>query len=272
MFIKQIAIEPSSYARRTKVTAQNASVLVKRMVLAAPGDLSEDQRASLRDLGRANEVLDDAKHRKARLDPGTIRPQLNDSNAVWGGLSDSLAAAEKLPMSKKAPRAAKLRATLFPDGPPYLQNDAETAYVEARDRLERIRREELGGELDAVLGPEFREAAEKTTAALGEAIGVGKTAKPPVSNAEVQEALVAISLALAFYVRKLLADLDETDPRSVQRFLAAVAPLDQHRASMRARGESDEGEEPSAPEEPASPPDGPPDGPVTPDAPADPTA
>lgn len=244
--------DPSSYARRTKVTPQNASVLVRRTMLAAPGDLTEDQRASLRNLGRTNEGLDDAKHRKARLDPGTIRPQLNDSNASWGGMSDALIAAERLPRSKKAARAAKLRAAIFPDGAPYLQNDAETSYVDARDRLELIRREELGDELDDVLGPEYREAAEQTTAALGEAIGVGQTPKPLVSNAEVQEALNSVSLALAVYVRKLLADLDETDPASVHRFLAAVAPLDQHRASMRARGETDE-EEPSEPDAPVEP-------------------
>lgn len=259
MTLKKL-IDPSSYARRTKVTAQNASVLVRRTMLAAPGDLTEDQRASLRNLGRANDGLDDAKHRKARLDPGTIRPQLNDSNASWGGMSDALIAAERLPHSKKAARAAKLRAAIFPDGSPYLQNDSEASYVDARDRLELIRREELGTELDEVLGPEYREAAEKTTAALGEAIGVGKTPKPPVTNAEVQDALTSVSLALAVYVRKLLGDLDETDPRSVQRFLAAVAPLDQHRASMRARGESDE-DEPTDPEQP-----------VVPDEPAEPAA
>jgi hypothetical protein len=261
MTLKKL-IEPSSYARRTRVTSQNASVLVRRMILAAPGDLNEDQRASLRHLGRSQEGLDDAKHRRALLDPGTIRPQLNDSNAVWGGISESLGAAERLPLSKKAARAARLRAAIFPDGAPYLQNDAETAYVEARDRLERIRREELGTELDEVIGPEYREAADKTTVALGDAIGVGRTPRPPVSNAEVQEALTAISLALAVYVRKLLADLDETDPRSVQRFLAAVAPLDQHRASMRARGETDE--EPGEPDSPEQP--------ETPEEPADPAA
>jgi hypothetical protein len=58
----------------------------------------------------------------------------------------------------------------------------------------------------------------------------------------------SVSRAVGAYCRQLAANVDESDPESVERFRKAVAPIDAYRSRASATGEEEE--EPVTPEEP----------------------
>lgn len=238
-------------AQETRFSAVSGILVVNRIVLAAPGDLTSEQKKALRGVAVAKTEVERVREERAMRQPAKVRPFIGPFNASWSGLSDVLGALATLPPDvggKKSERAQKVRMTLFPEGgAPFLQLDAETAWVEAKERLDRIARHDVGGELALLVGPEHVEAIKKTTAALGEILGVGKTPRPAPSSTAMQDALKALSRAVARYARKLLADVDDEEPSSVERFMRALGPLAEHKASLRTRGPSLEEEDPAEP-------------------------
>ncbi|AKF07500.1 hypothetical protein [Sandaracinus amylolyticus] len=89
----------------------------------------------------------------------------------------------------------------------------------------------LEAELDAMIGPEPRATARTSCDALREALGIGGAPRETPRSKALQEAMQAFSREVSRYARMLAADVDTTDPSSVERFRHAVmTPIDTFRS------------------------------------------
>jgi hypothetical protein len=228
--------DPVPFIVETRFNGVSAVLVIDRLALAAPDDLSSQEKKALRAMQSARDEVERVRQERATNAPAKVRPPFVACTAAWGGVSDVLAATAALPIDiggDKAEHARGMQGLLFPDGgAPKLAVDAETAYLEARERLDRVEQAGARAQLVALVGREHVDAIEKTTEALADALGVGKTARTSPSSTAMQEALGAASQAVARYARRLLGAVDEEDDASIQRFTSALAPLADHRDAI----------------------------------------
>ena len=225
--------DPVPFIMETRFNGVSAVLVIDRLTLCVPDDLGPEEKKAYRAMVAAKEEVERVRQERATKAPAKVRPAFAACTAAWGGASDVLAATAALPPDiggDKAAKAGDMRDRLFPDGGvPKLALDAETAYVEARERLDRIEQQGLGAQLVGLVGREHVDAIHKTTDALGESLGVGKTARATPSTTAMQHALRDVSRTVARYARRLLGAVDEEDETSIERFTSALAPLADHR-------------------------------------------
>ncbi len=182
-------------------------------------------------------ILEIAKHGDDVLDErqsvASVKPWFVDFGNAWGGLYDSLLGKSRLPasLSDRGERASRVLARLFPDGVMFARRDAHAAWSEGDRRLLQVVELDLKHELDELVGKEFFDAAKKATAALGEALGVGSTKRETPKSTDLQGTVLRFSREVARYARHLAAEVDTSEPASVERFREAVAvPIDAFRS------------------------------------------
>jgi hypothetical protein len=240
-----------TYARGVRTNAQSTAVLAARLAKAAPEDLSAHERRALARVRAAAGRVQEVQSERERLAPTKLRPLLAALVNDWSALQDALAAAARVPPDRGelGPRAARVLGSLLPEGVAFAQRSAPEAWSEAQRRLTRLRQEGLEPEVARLVGRHFVDGVKESTARLGDALGVGAVPQPAPSPSALLDALSEFTAAVAAYARVLAgAVLDETDPEQTRRFLAAVAPIDQHRAEQRAgSGEDDPEPAPPAP-------------------------
>jgi hypothetical protein len=127
----------------------------------------------------------------------------------------------------------------FPEGLSFTKLDAFAAWYEGDWRFQEIETHGLAEEITSLTGPDIFPAAKQATVALGDALGVGETPRDQPASRALQHKLAQFSRKVSSYLRLLSASVDEENEASVQRFLKAVAPIDQYR---RARAGSEEEE------------------------------
>jgi hypothetical protein len=235
----------ADYVRNVRCNSQSASVLRARLVHAAPKDMSAEERKALRALTQACDDLMEVQAERDRLMPAKVRPLLIAFVNAWSAMHDALYAASRVAPASgdDVPRERAIMTSLFPDGIAFTQFDAESAWAEGNRRLVRMHGEQLEAPLVDIIGKNFLLAVRKATSALAEAIGTGRSERMLPSAAGLQEALARFGRTVGAYGRVLAANCDETDPAQVERFMHAMAPIDQHRAN--ARSNSSAGDEPA---------------------------
>jgi hypothetical protein len=257
----------SQYVDGMRIPAERAQPFARELKHAAPRDMSPTEKRAIKlvfDLARdIDRVLKD----RSRLSGAKIRPVVSDFVSAWGGMSDALLGIARMPSSltDRPTRAADLHARLFPDGVLWLRSDAQALWSHANRLLERIEEESMLRDLERLLGRDFHVAVVKLTGQLGEAIGVGRVPRETLSPNGLQLKVQELSRAVAAYCRQLVASVDESSPRSIERFRRAVAPIDAYRTRSFRVGEPDV---PESPEEPEDPDPEEPDEPEEPEEPA----
>ncbi len=229
-------VQFQDYARGVRSSGPGALLLTERLKKEAPRDLKADEKAALAFVEQCSAEVSTVLADRDRLAPGALRSVLAPYANDWGALHDALEAKARLSsqISDVGPRATAITTSLFPDGKSFLVLPARVAWVEGFRRLKRIQAEKLQKEIDGLIGPEFLAAVNQSTDALANAIGTGEGAHPGSGSTALSDALVTFGRAVGAYARLLAAHCDESDPDSVQRFLSAVAPMDEHRAITRA--------------------------------------
>jgi hypothetical protein len=186
------------------------------------------------------------KSERERAAPARVRPLMLSCISVTTGLHESLAARAGLPadIDELAQRAAEIDASLFPNGVAFAKSDALRVWGENTRLLGRIHDEKLEHDLQQILGGVWVTAMTETTNALGEATGAdGSAREPGPSSKAMSDALAKYRAAIGGYCRMLAGETDIDDEASVARYLAAMAPIDAHRAGHRAgASEGDTGE------------------------------
>jgi hypothetical protein len=240
----------SDYGRSVRCSAQSAAVLNARLHKVAPHDLNQDQKRALRVMGERADEVREVQALRERFGPAKMRPLLalfvNGFSAVYEGLV--AASRVTLDVSDRGERATAVLNTLFADGVSFTQLDAESAWSEGARRLERIKVEGLKKEIDTLIGEDLLATAVKATAKLADAIGTGQVRPVPTTTA-LQESLSRFGRSVGAYGRAMAATVDEDDEASVDRFVKAMTPIDQHRAALaQGRGSSsDNGEDVETP-------------------------
>ena len=224
--------------------AQYAKPVARMLRNAAPPDIAVEEKKALRVIESLAEQVQDVLTERDRFSGARVRPYRTAFINYWSALHDVLVGKARLgsEFGDQGERAQALLDTYFPEGVSFTLLDAYAAWFEAQRRLDRISDENQLQELEQIATAPMVQAIKKGTTELGEAIGVGKTARHEVPSATaVQETMAKFSRAVGAYARLLAAKVDEENPASIERFRRAVAPIDEYR-SMRGRGGSDEPE------------------------------
>jgi hypothetical protein len=216
----------ASYSRNTRIRAELAMTVSHALMSAAGDDPPDAQRAALARLHLRAADVDTALHARARVPPARKRALLAAFINAWSALYEALGAFARIPgeISDRGERCARIRRILFADGLRFARSGAVAAWGEGAQMLARIEEEDLGAEIELLLGPEMlllvRSATEALTPTLdGDgARGRGKIAVAP--------AVRRFQAAVGDYTRALVHAVDTDDPASIERFLQAIEPLE----------------------------------------------
>jgi hypothetical protein len=225
--------EVVSYTGRVKIAATKAMPLALLLEKHAPDRLSILEKKKLEALRAAGAEVEKAQAERDQGSGVSVQPLRSNLASAYAAVDLTLAGISELPakLGDRGERAIKLRAVLLPDGREFTRSAAYEACMYSRRVIARIEQKKLAGEMKDLLGPEFLDAIRSATDDLAEAIGLGDSAHEIPSSTNVADALARFTTALAGYTRALSADVDENDEASRQRFLRAVAPIDQFRST-----------------------------------------
>jgi hypothetical protein len=223
------------------------------LIHAAPADISSEERVRLMAANAAADAIGDVLYDRDRVSSARIRQPLSSFTTSMGALHDVLVATSTLSgaESERAARAKEVLGTFFADGVAFTKLEAPAAWYEGERRMQQIEKHGLTEEIIAITGPGFLPAARKATTDLGEAIGVGSTPRDQPASRALQQKLAKFSRKVSAYVRLLAAAVDEESEDSVQRFLKAVAPIDEYRRTGRTLASEEESQDPSTEPQPA---------------------
>jgi hypothetical protein len=242
-------IQFADYTASVRADQNSAPVLADQLRNHAPRDADHDEKKALAAVVEDGHAISEVVSARERASPASVRAQWLDVQSAWGGAFDVASGKARLDAGTDVGAAAReIIDTFFSSGVPVAHHDASDTYSISRRLLGRIDDEKLAKTFELVVGAELFDMLHTKTDALGEAIGAGATRAQSVpSSTAVQERLVQFGRKVGRYCRLLAAKVDEGDPESVQRFLDAVKPIDDLRASSRAGANSSAAPTPPAP-------------------------
>lgn len=212
-----------------RISAAGGIVLVKRLLISAPDDLTvREQKALSRTRDQAVDVQRIMKLR-ARLMPVNMQVVDRELDGWWGAVYDQVGAWTRVPSHPNYLEATSLKATLYPKGLSFTNMKFEVQWVESNVRIERIDEESLKSRLEALIHPALLPLLEQAHWAFGEKLGVGETEVEIPDSTELIESMRDLSFLIGNYARVLSAQVDIDDDASIARFKKAVAPLTRHR-------------------------------------------
>jgi hypothetical protein len=150
---------------------------------------------------------------------------------AWTALRSRLTAWDKLEPEFSSPRAAELDEALFPTGLDFLQLRFRKQWAESDRRLEQIKSDELGEELEQLAGAPFVAAVKQAHQDYGRVLGITHKKADPVDATRVLEPLQALRSAIASYARAVVGLTDEDDDEAVAAMTSQLRPLVESRRS-----------------------------------------
>lgn len=228
-------IDFSGYVRPPRINAVTGFVLSIRVIRAAPNPLTAAEITALEQIRDAAKALQFAVGQRHGHTSANLRPLDRRFDGGWAGLHGRLVAATRLVDEPESQRAGDLLASLFPDGLRFLQSSYDAEWFHSRMLLDRIMNEDLYDDLVELAGQRYLDVVQDAHAALGKGLGLDENAEPEPDNepAQVGEQVSNLAEAIGDYARLLAGAVNKKDPKSVARFLAAMAPIDKHRARYR---------------------------------------
>jgi hypothetical protein len=241
------------YVDSLRVGAQYAKPVARLLVHSAPEDMTTEERTRLMAANALANEIGGVIYDRSQVSSARVRQPLLNFTACMGAFHNALEATASVPEaeSTRSKRAKELMGVFFPEGLSFTKLDAFAAWFEGDWRFQAIEADGLTEEMTSLTGPDIFPAAKRATVTLGEALGVGETRRDQPASRALQHKLMQFSRKVSSYLRLLSSSVDEDNEASVQRFLKAVAPIDQYR---RGRAASEEEEIVLAPpaEEPAA--------------------
>jgi hypothetical protein len=219
------------YITPPRVSAASAIVLVRRLINAAPPDLSDAERNALRTMRERAVAVQEIEKTRERLRPENLKDEDRLFDGYWGALKDQIFSWLRVAGTPQYTIAERLQKALFLTGLDFITLSYETQWYESAKRLERIVEENLEDLINQLVHPTLLPLVREAHQSLGEGLGVGETAIEEPDSEALRKALRAVSLSVSDYARILSGSVDTSDPVSTARFLSAMAPLDKHRAA-----------------------------------------
>ena len=226
-------LDVQAYVRRPRITIYSGIALSIRLLEAAPADATPAELAALADMRGCAHAVQTAVRLRALHDMLELRPNDRRLDGAWASLHGHLASATRMVGTPEAARAEALLNTLFPEGLSFVSMKVEAEWIHSRFLLARIDGEGLADQLAALVTETCMANLRSAHAELGQVLGLVESEGEGESAAEVMpgtvgEYLAELAEAIAGYGRVLVGGLRRKQPHTLERFKAAVAPLDAH--------------------------------------------
>jgi hypothetical protein len=217
----------AQYLGPARIASGRVMVFVEALGVAAPADITAQEKKKLKAVERSAKKVEDVQTAREQQSPARLQgPRLAMITSL-GAFYDMLSATSRLP-SESAKEAQFILRSLFPQGATYVTLAAPELWAHVRRLKNRVRQEGLDKRFQEFASTEFLAAIHDAQEALGDAIGLdGRSTLPTTALAD---AIAAFQVAVAGYTRTLSASVEEDDPRTLDRFFAAVAPIDEFRS------------------------------------------
>lgn len=227
-----LAIDRAAYALAPRLGVDTGTTLIEQLVDVAKDDESEAVGASVKKLRK---VL--ARGRSASAE--AVRAS---STATAAGdlaldlTADRCAKAIKLRLEawplvesgERARRASEHLRLLFPAGLQFTKASFAVQDAEMRRMVSEMQRPELAESLDELVGPEFIKPFKKIAKAYAKMVKAMGHAT--AEGVDLRAVLGEIQTAVVQHASRVLGELDDDDPASVERVRRLLAPIDNFRA------------------------------------------
>lgn len=226
--------DPSDYNRAPILTVSTGVTLCQALVDACPKDapagvkkakkhLETTAAKASSDLTARNKALGVYKEEDSRvLD--------NEADRAWGGLRLSLSAKAMLSHETYpiAAEAAELEAKIFSGGMEFLKAEYSAQSTSMASILKHIDDEELGGAIDAVVGPEFLQAIRDIQPRY-EAMVSERLRRDNAAGQNLVETTRSLQNAIVNYANKVIGTIEHDDPATTEWARTALLPIANHR-------------------------------------------
>jgi hypothetical protein len=160
-----------------------------------------------------------------------VRPLKTQLGAAWNAVRDRLASFEALPAGNAdRKRATSIHDMLFPDGLEFLKLAFAREHAESGRRIRLLDEHGLAKDLERLIGVWFVAELRATQEAYGDALGINEGSPLPAAPVFIVEPLRVLADAISGYALQMLA-LARHDPQRREALLAALAPIEEFRAS-----------------------------------------
>jgi hypothetical protein len=231
--------DPTPYVRPPVLNVASAVGLSTALIAAAPKTIAPAGKKALKHLRDVTIALQDkwraAENTAKAEDP---RPADLANDTAWGALHGRLEAFASLDHARvpRAARAEELMTAIFPEGLTFLRLPYAEEWAESQKRLDRIERDGLEKDLEALAGKEFLAEVRAAHARYGKTIGTTAPLADAPPAAALAEPLRAVSTAVARYALQLSAMAADGDEAAVAEVVKALRPIDDHRDDAGRRG------------------------------------
>jgi hypothetical protein len=242
----------SAYTNTARFAARHVELLAQKLSRAAAADLDAVQRTALNVvLDRAGEV-GNVRIERARSSPQAVRQPRFDMSGALTALATALTAMASLPgaLGDEGAEAKTVLAMCFPEGSGFTKQEAAGLWGDTKNLLERIDRDGLAARIDALVSPKLMLNVRRSFDALGQSLGAVGPVVPALPRKALIEACSRFSYAVAAYARAMAIGLDDTDEAGFERFLKALAPIDEYRTVAKPSTEDDDIEDDDDVEDP----------------------
>lgn len=252
-------IDLSIYLRSPVFSVQEGISLSRALLAAAPKGLPALVKRTADKLRQAADAAQDALLARQRevnqLSEEDSRALDQEMDSVWGGLRLRLEGYSYLSPDSvpQAGRAAALLKQLFgSEGTNFLKESYSTQLATMTTLYKRITRDKLGKEIDALCGPEFL-AEYRRLLPRYERMVNSMLSRPAGVSASLIAHRSALGRAVVAYATAMCALVDEEAPETVERTVAALAPILGQRAAIAGRRPTDSEDPEPPPEAPSAP-------------------
>lgn len=233
-----ISIDRAAYAASPRIGVGSGSTLVDQLIHVAKDDPSPTIEASCKKLRKVVTTARAVNVEGVRVSATAVAA----GDMVVDLTADRRTKAMKLRLDAwvllddddKAARATQVLARLFPKGLRFTKATFGVQDAEMRRILTEMKDPEIAAALDELVGEPFikgfKKAAKAYTAMVKAMGGVVS------SEVDQRSVVIAMQTAIVQHASRVLGELDDDDPESVERVRALLAPIDNFRARMNAGG------------------------------------
>jgi hypothetical protein len=203
-----VDFDPAPYTRIPNLDVPSLITLARQLRAAAPPRPPLPVKQSLAELDAETQALE-AAYGEHLQSPAANDPRPIDQAAdnAWGCLHGRLSSYAALPadLYPQGRRAAELVSKLFPTGLTFLKLEYGAQWAESEQRLQRIKRDKLKAELDALVGPDFMAELYRCHALYTEMVGVSRPRSEKKKLPDLRALRLRTQQAVSAHAIQLLA-------------------------------------------------------------------
>lgn len=227
-----IAIDRAAYAVAPRVGVSSGCTLIEQLIDVAKDDESPTVDASAKKLRK---VLGQARTADAEgVRASATATAAGDLEVDY--VADRAIKAIKLRLDawpllgddEEGKQAGKLLALLYPNGLQFTRAAFAVQNAEMHRMLTEMKTPDVAAALDELVGPKFIKAFKKAAKKYSEMVkAMGRAVR---SDVDQRATVIAMQTAIVQHASRVLGELEDDDPASVERVRGLLAPIDNFRA------------------------------------------